>query len=211
MGENEEAKPTLRETVVALRTKANKYRSEQAEQDSAEFQAFNTISKLAMIMDESLCKHYATIESNPEAMREAAIRERVMIIQTMTFTTVMAAVEGYLKLYIKENPDKVGNISGPCGNVYLYNILEKCKSKSVGVLSESEFETWKVQINMRNTLVHNLGIPNDRVPDGTHDFSGETIEFEQGKRIQGTPAGVASMIGELIDSLGKLISRLQQK
>ena len=166
MEENGEKDLTLRAKVARLVEKANNYREEQAEPDSAEFQAFNWMSKDLTIMDESLSRHYCTLEGDPAAVKRVEIYERVVGIQRLAFISIMSTVEYSLKLYATENPGQIGNIDKKLndkklnkGNyVYLGEILKECEDE--GVLPKRNRERWGVMKELRNISVHNAGDSN---------------------------------------------------
>ena len=223
MGENEKkklnfqvrktkTKLTLRAEVAKLVDKIKEYRSEHKESDLAEFQVFNRIFKDLTIMDESLGKHYCTLEGDPNAIERVEVRERIMGIQRVIFCSVISMVEISLKQYAVENPDQIGDTAERVKNsknVYLSKMLRKCKKE--GALSKQGLEEWLLLIDLRNVLVHGGGKADKRIPDGEYYFNGEILEIKQGEMIKGDPAVIAGIIDELLDRLRKIISELQKK
>ena len=211
MGENQEAKQTLRETVARLVEKANNYRDEQMEQ-SAEFWAFDWMSKDLTIMDESLLRHYCTLEGDPTEVKRLEFYERVVGIQRLTFISIMSTVEGSLKQYAIENPGQIGNIDKKLNkseDVYLREILRECKKR--GALRN--FKRWNVFMELRNILVHNAGKVTNGNPGrcDKRKFKGEILVLEHGERVKGTLVVTLYIIDEILDDFKGIISGLQNK
>ena len=213
MVENGEKELTLRAKVAKLVDKAEEYRNNhQANPDSAEFRVFILIWKDLKIMDESLSRHYCTLEGDPNAIGRVEVYERVMGIQRVTFYSVISMVEISLKRYAIENPSQIGDTAEKVKNsksVHLSKMLRKCEKE--GALSEQGLEEWLLLIDLRNVLVHGGGKADERIPDGEYYFNGEILKIKQGKMIQGGPAVIAGMIDKLLDKLRELISELQKK
>ena len=215
MVENGKKELTLRAKVARLVEKANNYRDEQAEQNSAEFQAFNWMSKDLTIMDESLSRHYCTLEGDPAAVKRVEIYERVVGIQRLTFISIMSTVEGSLKQYAVENPGQIGDIDKTLNAgeyVYLRKILRVCEKKEK-VLPERNSKRWNVLMELRNILVHNAGKVTDGDPGrcDRHIFNGETLVLEHGEKVKGTLVVTLYIIDEMLDDFKGIISGLQER
>lgn len=102
--------------------------------------------------------------------------ERIIMIENMVFIHIMSSVEFCLKQYVVDNPQKIGRLKD---KAHLIEIVKR--SKSEGVLTESEFLRWEGVIKLRNVIVHNNGISDIKA---TYEYPKCKLEFLENKMIQ---------------------------
>ena len=207
MGDDDVSGTTPEKRVSDLAVKAAGYRYEATQRRPLQFQLFNRMDKIVTVMRETL-NFYGAFGSEPLKAKDIGAQERIIAVQRMALIEAMSAIEYYLREYISENPDKIGKCASSDGEVYLFNILEKCKSKKVKLISCEEFNYWNGLRLFRNATVHNNGFHRVDEEYKKYDYAGEILELTPGKMMQASQHAIPSIINWLLDRMKELFSRL---
>jgi len=120
--------------------------------------------------------------------------ERVLLIQKMTFISIMSSIEFCFKEYIKNFPNKIGDCKNSKEIIFLSKIIKNSKNKFV--ITNNDFEKWQGLIKLRNVLVHNNAIA-ERTEK--YEYPNCILLFESGKMIKGDLKLFPCLLNQLLD------------
>jgi len=200
-----------------LRKKANKYSDEvdrllnsQANKSLVGLfgMIFNNFTLKLKLLD-----YYYNIWSNPIQADVLSINgtkkenwERVILIQKMTFISIMSSIEFCFKEYIKEFPNKIGNCENLRRKIYLSKIIKNSKDESI--ITDTTFKKWQGAIKLRNVLVHNNGIAEETEK---YEYPNCTLLFKSGEMTKGDLKLFLYLLDWLLDASKEWILKISRK
>ena len=156
-----------------------------------------------------LLSHYNVIwntnHTNCSSIKEAKQQngQRIILIQQMLFIGTMSSIEFCCKRCIEQFSEKIGSFSG---RIYLHKIMKRSKSK--GVISNLEFNSWQGVIELRNTIVHNNGISEK---DQEYTYPNCNLSLKTGKMTQGDLKLFPNLTDWLLDAIKDWICKIYIK
>lgn len=104
-------------------------------------------------------------------------RQRIMLVQKMTFIEIMSSFEFSAKKIALINPQNFGELPEP---LYLSFIMDRSLEKNF--IDSPSRNLWTGVIRLRNSLVHNNGISFETA---TYNYPEVTINVNEGRMTQG--------------------------
>ena len=200
-----------------LREKANKYSDEVDRLLNSQANK-SLVGLFGMIFNNftlklELLDYYYNIWSNPIQADVLSINrtkkenwERVILIQKMTFISIMSSIEFCFKEYIKEFPNKIGNCENSRRKIYLFEIIKNSKDKSI--ITNTTFKKWQGAIKLRNVLVHNNGIAEETEK---YEYPNCTLLFKSGEMTKGDLKLFLYLLDWLLDASKEWILKISRK
>ena len=150
----------------------------------------------------------AASTTNATSVEEARKQngERILLIQKMTFISILSSLEFCFKNYVHTFPAKIGDCRNARGKVYLLDIINR--SKSTGIVSPDNLELWEGLIHLRNYLVHNNGVAQETK---TYRYPNSQLVLVDGQMTQGNLKLFPHLIDWLLDASKNWVGEMHKK
>jgi hypothetical protein len=158
---------------------------------------FNNLTLSLELISYYVSTWSTTTTTNTNSVEGARIenRERILLIQKMTFISILSSVEYCFKDYIRTFPKKIGECKDSTGRVYLSSIINT--SHLSDLISDSDFELWNGLIHLRNCLVHNNGVAQETK---VYSYPDSQLVFAYGQMTEGNLKLFPHLIDWLLNS-----------